>query len=325
MHERNSTWTGGWHLAVHNSGQPPNGHDFLLHRRHKAQPRELSLRLTAALFEDEGVLRDREADRALSEDHRMRNDRNRVLLIVHGFDHTRDDYELQAAVLALSRRSWLLSHVDVLLVVNNLAVATDSLISALRRYPGALRMLVHTSLDAGHQCSEVQLLAATTALWQRYPWVVYASGPDEHITPAAIDRIGALLQKPPRGVAVFADRFPGPPGPVHGGPLVFDGRVRRYALDVIAFRTAPLRRTGAWWNATAVCTAHRIYPGLPETVLSWMSVAHNLTFAPLGTPSLVRPLAKNREGPCGEGCDGGVWHSHDAAAVREWLREAARR
>ena len=64
MH-RNSTWNGGWHLAVHNSGEPPNGHDFLLHRRHKSQPRELSLRLTAALFEDEGVLRDREADRAL--------------------------------------------------------------------------------------------------------------------------------------------------------------------------------------------------------------------------------------------------------------------
>ena len=104
MH-RNSTWNGGWHLAVHNSGEPPNGHDFLLHRRHKAQPRELSLRLTAALFEDEGVLRDREADRALSEDHRMRNDRNRVLLIVHGFDHTREDYELQAAVLSPTVRS----------------------------------------------------------------------------------------------------------------------------------------------------------------------------------------------------------------------------
>ena len=54
MH-RNSTWNGGWHLATHNSGEPPNGHDFLLHRRHKAQPREVSLRLTAALFEDEGV------------------------------------------------------------------------------------------------------------------------------------------------------------------------------------------------------------------------------------------------------------------------------
>ena len=78
------------------------------------------------------------------------------------------------------------------------------------------------------------------------------------------------------------------------------------------------------FSRTKACsTAHRIYPGLPETVLSWMSVAHNLTFAPLGAPSLVRPLAKNREGPCGEGCDGGVWHSHDAAAVREWLREAA--
>ena len=47
MH-RNSTWNGGWHLATHNSGAPPNGHDFLLHRRQKSQPREVSLRLTAA-------------------------------------------------------------------------------------------------------------------------------------------------------------------------------------------------------------------------------------------------------------------------------------
>ena len=46
-----------------------------------------------------------------------------------------------------------------------------------------------TGLDEGHQCSEFALLAATARVWRRYDWVVYASGPDEHLTPVAWERI----------------------------------------------------------------------------------------------------------------------------------------
>lgn len=164
-----ASWSGGWNLKAHTSGIAPNGHDFFLHRSHCGSstgcrpsdwPRPVQLPLTAAL-------QGSSIEAPPSRD---------ILLFVHGFLHTPADYTLHAAMLRRSHGAWLLRNMDTLLVGNSLAVPTDSLLTSLRGYPGALRMLVHTGLDAGHQCSEFQLLAATAHLWRSYRWVIYVRG-----------------------------------------------------------------------------------------------------------------------------------------------------
>ena len=303
-----------WPLAMHASGARPNGHDFLLHRRHKGTaPRAVQLELSSG---------SRAAPRLP------------VLLAVHGFNHTASDYELQATVLARSAASWLLRHSDLLLVVNSLAVTSATLQNALQRYPvGGQRLLVHTGLDVGHLCSEFQLLAATSRIWSPYEWVLYLSGPDEHLVPLAVDRLTSLVQHDSTGAALFADSFPGAlAGGKNKGPLVSKADsnrdyVARWALDVLLFRPAPLmlpggRRSSVWWDATAVCTAQRAYHGLPETVLHWVKIEFNLSFGAIGIGSPAR-WADSRQRINTWVRTGSVWHTHNASAVHEWLSEAA--
>lgn len=57
------------------------------------------------------------------------------------------------------------------------------------------RLLLQTSIDLGHQCAEFQLLDASRAVWARYEWVLYCSGPDEYITPLAVQRIDTLISE----------------------------------------------------------------------------------------------------------------------------------
>lgn len=320
--------TGGWQLNLHARGPPrrAHGHDFLLHRAPVVWPQPVQLPLSAAILEDGSVLSSAPANSAPASSLR------RILLVVKGFDHTPGDYAMHAAVLSLSNRTRAM---DVLLICNSVAVATPLLLASLRRYPGALKYLVHTSLDVGHHCSEFQLLAATAWLWSRYEWVVYCSGPDEYLTPRAMERIHHLIaDHRVRQVwadsfesnSLFADRFPsGLSGDKDGGPLVYrhNGRsyIGRYSLDVLLFRTAALlSHAGAphgsvWWPATAVCTAHRAYHGLPETVLKWLSVSFNLSVNAVGERARWT-ACKGNACPIGRNS---VWHTHNASAVKEWL------
>lgn len=330
-------------LGVHTSGARPNGHDFLLHRRHSSTAwpqRQLKLRLSAMVVP--AWNRTLVGDAANSATDAALRHRSPILFLVHGFAHSPEDYELHASVLQISRRSWLLRSMDACLISNSISNSTPALLSALRRYPAAMRMLMHTDLDVGHQCSEFMLLAASAWLWSRYEWVVYCSGPDEYVTPSVSARLSTLIRAhressvPELPPAIFADPFPGAlAGGKNVGPLVVQRGhfmvIQRYSLDLMLFRPAAVvapHAVSVWWNATAVCTAQRAYHGLPETVLQWVSVSFNLSVRPISSGVLdtgaklkqCKVTDEHVAAACSRGrAPAGVWHTHNASAVREWL------
>lgn len=296
----------------------PNAHDYLLHRTPNEWPMERE-HLTAAALPDGSVIRgEQAASKAL-----LRYDPSSqpcsALFLVHGYAHGEQEYRLHASVLRLSQSMWLLRRSQTLVYVNNKDdVSTEALIDHISQYqPGTLRMLIHTARDVGHLCAEFQLLAATAHITCRYRWVVYISGPDTYLTPVATARIEFFVRNSTK--ALHADLFPAPP------------RHHRYALDTFLFRPAagfmlpakverevPSDDRSVWMNATAMCMAHRAFNGLPETVLHWVQETFGLGRASLGKRA---PWAGCQRVPVYH-CDiglGGVWHTHNASAVREWL------
>lgn len=71
-----------------------------------------------------------------------------------------------------------------------------------------------------------------------------------------------------------------------------------------------------WDNATAICHAHRVYHGLPETVLQWMVKTFGLGRGVLGKRAPWKSCMPSNNCALGEG---GIWHTHNASAVRVWL------
>ena len=253
---------------------------------------------------------------------------NDVLLLLHGYDHTREMYRLHSRVLALSSapKSWLRTRTDLLLYVNSKSASVHDLIPSLQGYrlgSTGLRMLIHTDLDLDHQCAEFQLLHATRGRWARYRWVVYCSGPDEYLTPPAVMRIQDLLVdassvggKAPPALYVFPFPRPSPPPRFCGfrGNATHCVRMMRHSLDVFLFRpgggflqgdnaragasASSIRTmrasamsnasTSAWANATAVCAAHTPYHGLAESVFWWMQATWRLDLALLGPMAPAR-------------------------------------
>ena len=323
------------------STAPANPHDYLLHRKPKPWPHALEP-LTAAVLPDSTLARGQKAMRALIRHTTAAS--TRALFLIHGFAHSEAEYLLHAEVLRLSERMTLLRTASTLLYVNNRqSVPTEALIRLLMRYQeGTLRMLVHTARDVGHLCSEFLLLSATAHIWQRYQWVIYVSGPDTYLTPVATARIDLFVRNSTK--ALHADSFPS------------FSRHHRYALDVFLFRPSAgflqhqptkggermmLESTASesggaaqaaeksvyhsvWVNATAMCMAQRAFNGLPESVLHWVRETFRLERAALGKRA---PWAACLRAPvyhCPLGA-GGVWHTHNASAVREWLDSRASR
>ena len=296
-----------------------NPHDFLLHRKPKPWPHEKET-LTAAVLPNGTVLRTDVAS-AVAES------RNSTLFLVHGYAHTAAQWSLHASVLALSRAMKLMRQSDYLLYINENATArAEMLIDQLERFQsGTLRMLIHTSRDIGHLCSEFQLLALSAHVWQRYAWVIYISGPDTYLTPVATAKIESYVRT--SSMAMLADNFPSSPEARRGSG------VDRYALDVFMFRPSAgflLRDRGAasaasgprsiWTNATAVCMAHRGYHGLPETVLHWVQKTWNLERGALGKRASWGACVSRPVFHCPIG-EGGVWHTHNTTLVQKWLDE----
>jgi hypothetical protein len=221
----------------------------------------------------------------------------------------------------------------------------DAMMQAYALGPGATRMLIHTDRDNGHECAEFQLLDLTRRWWARYSWVVYCSGPDEFLTPSAVEHMQTLLSGASGTAATAGERAvlhafpfprPSPPPQICGfmGNASRCYRMSRHALDVFAFRPSGgfligKRASGSIWaNASAMCIAHRPYQGLPETVLWWLRVTWGLRVNSIG-PQPPRRACKNGDasdmsvGPCEyprqPPGSAGVWHTHNLTAVHMWL------
>ena len=329
-------------LMARQSTAPANPHDYLLHRKPKPWPHALEP-LTAAFLPDDSLARGQQsAMRALIRHTSHKNART-TLFLIHGFAHSEAEYELHAQVLRLSHRMALLRTASTLLYINNReAMSTEALIHLLRLYQErTLRMLVHTNRDIGHLCSEFQLLAVTAHVWRHFKWVVYISGPDTYLTPVATARIDFFVKNSTK--ALHTDSFPS------------FSRHHRYALDVFLFRPSagflgPMGATidaeggrasrdgredstllpeasmhqSVWLNATAMCMAHRAFNGLPETVLHWVRETYSLERAALGKRAPWAACLRSPVYHCPLGV-GGVWHTHNASAVSEWLALRASR
>ena len=136
--------------------------DYTLSRRpDHTTATQPSLPITAGLHAD-GTLVE-EPSRAEILMHSSASD---VLLLLHGFQHTLDNYQVHSEVLAVSAplRTWLHTRADLLLYVNAPHIARAALLDALKLYqlgPSSTRLLMHTSLDAGHQCAATGLTRCT--------------------------------------------------------------------------------------------------------------------------------------------------------------------
>ena len=119
------------------------------------------------------------------------------LFVVKSFHHT-DAITAHARVLALSSRSWLVRRSHLMLLCNHPTGRTDPglpsqwreapaewpkhgprvwldearLLRLLADYPQRTRLLVHTDVDTGHECSELLLLGLSASVWARHPWVL---------------------------------------------------------------------------------------------------------------------------------------------------------
>ena len=116
-----------------------------------------------------------------------------ALFFVHSHRHHPAVFEAHAAVLSASLpHSWLVKASHALIFCNNPNIQVQHLLEVLRRYPSAVRLLIHTAVNVGYRCGLLQSLAVTRDLWARYPFLV-VTHPDVYLFPKAISRLAELL------------------------------------------------------------------------------------------------------------------------------------
>jgi len=229
-----------------------------------------------------------------------------VLFLVHSHRQQEAAFVAHAGVLMLSRDVELMQRAAILFVHNNGSTPVEALVRWLRGpYPMALRLLVHTSENAGFRCGEVHSLAGTAHVWGRFGWVIYASGPDNLMSPTAMRTIQASLVT---GRCMLLD------------PFVSRQDLRKWSMDCFGFRSACVRLAGnrsIWDNASTWC---RTTQAIPERILEDVATAANLSIQSLGlkkTALMPEPCDKLLQ-PCPNAQ--GWWHAHNVSLVEQWLR-----
>ena len=240
------------------------------------------------------------------------------LLFIHSHGQPREAYENSAHMLRLSSGTNPLVLRLSLVVANNNAMLNASALESWvvqQPYPMATRMMLKLAKNAGFNCGEFHSLNASRWLWSHFPWVLYTSGPDNLLGPAAFQHIEAAMR--PMVAAIHLETFP------HAK------HHPKWALDVVAFNTSQIHINDSWsfWlNCVVECTmttAERVAkfgrytpPPIPETVLERVRDRMRLQSTPLNLgrlPSLSDKRTRQKPFPSG------WWHSHNATAVHNWL------
>jgi len=272
-----------------------------------------------------------------------------------------ETFAASAAMFALSAP--VLRIEGVLLVCNNASISNPTLLEYLRMYqaPGLrLRLLMRQPLNIGYYCGNLLVLASSVHVWQRFPWVLHASGPDCMATPFGAVLLRHLIDVSDREpIAYLGDRFAGPADLVRNlhhknrtrwSPSVYPLAIyTRFLMDLFVFWPARFGQgeagiataeergasTSPWSNATRWCVRgigpdERPMPQLPwfgrpdapipEALLNQLRTRWNMTF---------------RRVPMGPGGHSQfskqrlkepkhlayVWHSDNSTAVLEWARQ----
>lgn len=159
--------------------------------------------LTAALTSDDRVLVGSDADEALHSLHARSMaaavHRNEGLLLMPKSPRHEDALHNQFVASAdlWSKSASLLPISAMLLVMGGTRSPVATSLGWMRRFvpPPTLRMLVHDSHDYGRSCADLHAIAASVSLWERFPWVVLLSGPENMLVPRDFAAIAKYIRE----------------------------------------------------------------------------------------------------------------------------------
>ena len=274
------------------------------------------------------------------------------LLVVTAHRQGIQEFAAHARMLALSNSTSQLEDLTLLILCNNPSTSQSVLTDALALYvpPVRLRLLVHTAVNAGFSCGELQGLAASIRIWRHFPWVILNSGPDSLPTPFLLSTVGQLLSvamKWPAQLSFLADPFPShwwlPAFSMDFLVFVPSKVLTRRALPhAPAFKSAqqrnewhcswhPTRQAGdprqrrdverpsVWHHLAAACIrgnlAHLTFDMPPETLLGFVEPLFNLSFLSIGGRGSQRSSHRlDADKPSGS-----LWHVHNMSKASTWL------
>ena len=243
--------------------------------------------------------------------------------------------EFEAAAAMHRHWSGALKVNGLLLICNNASVRgnTQRWLRLFDDPSPPLRMLIRSSINMGYHCGELHALHASKAIWSRYAWVLYTSGPDVMPTPhggmhlaESILRVQSSITKP----AFLGDRFPAPPNRT------------RWSMDLFVFWPSRFGQA-PWRNATSWCLhgfgprtskpqlnepstgrARDDYP-IPEMLLEEVRLRFGLRFLAIGQQRSKRQwrewytrAEKHKAIDANPPQGSLLWHSHNSTAVINW-------